>query len=437
MDSKGSDRLTRVSRDKMKLRFTVPSGEVSRRELLALAWPRYEVIPYIEADKCRGYEECGLCADSCRLKAIDIEGDEVTVDTTLCSGCGACVEVCPFRAIIYPTFSLEKLDRELEDFLLPKHKPRQPSIIAAFCQRCLPEVVGDEIAHPASPDSLLLLPVPCLAMVSPWLILRAFDMGAQGFVVVSGGSECHSGYDLTRVRDNIRFVQGLLKGWNIETQRVRVFEVAGDGTSDIEDKIGDFARQIAGLGPTPLDISQPTLVPDEGLRLPALIKGIGDKLGNSPEGVVVAGAVPFGRLELAGAKCTGCGLCALNCPTGAMSDLFNEETDVYQILFKHDTCVACGRCIEVCPEKCLSLERILEMDKLGVPATLLFEDSVVRCAQCGVPVGSRSMVDSIRARLIAAGQSPPDEIELCPTCKIRAQFRSWDSGGEPIKPVVS
>ena len=55
-------------------------------------------------------------------------------------------------------------------------------------------------------------------------------------------------------------------------------------------------------------------------------------------------ASPFGKVELDCSKCTGCGLCAIDCPTEALTIATNDETDAYQLLFKHNVCVACGVC---------------------------------------------------------------------------------------------
>ncbi|MFC2002566.1 4Fe-4S binding protein [Chloroflexota bacterium] len=402
-----------VRQDKLKLRFAVPEGKISRRELLSLAWPHYEVIPYIEVAKCRGYRECGLCVDSCHLEAVRVEGDECAIDTALCGGCGVCIEVCPHRAIIYPTFSLEELDKEMEG-LLSENIALEPRIIAAVCQRCLPVTSQDkgiQLCYPA-------LSVPCLAMVSPWLMLRAFDMGAGGFALMSG--KCRSGCDPTNFEGNVRFVQELFGCWGIEVGRIRVFDVTE--ADSIEPRLSEFAEEVARLGPTPLSGSEPTLFLDEGLRLPVLVKGMKNKVKGSSKGVVLAGVVPFGKVELDGSRCTGCGLCALDCPTGALTVSTSGESDAYQLLFRHDACVACSWCVDVCPEKCLRLERILDLDRIDSPGTLLFEDSIVRCSECGSPVGTRAMINSVKAKVLAAGRFFSSQFELCPMCKGKAQL---------------
>ncbi len=130
---------------------------------------------------------------------------------------------------------------------------------------------------------------------------------------------------------------------------------------------------------------------------------------------------PFGKLELDSSQCTGCGLCALECPTGALAISSSEETDAFQLLFRYDHCVACSRCVEICPEKCLRVERILELDKMA-SQSVLFEDTIVRCSGCGSPIGPKIMIDKLRTRVVAAGQSFPFRFDLCPTCKVQAQF---------------
>ena len=130
---------------------------------------------------------------------------------------------------------------------------------------------------------------------------------------------------------------------------------------------------------------------------------------------------PFGKVELDTSRCTGCGLCALECPTGALVFSSSEETDTFQLVFRYDHCVACDQCVEICPEKCLRVERILELKKMD-SQSVLFEDTIIRCSGCGSPIGPKTMIDKLQARLATSRQPIPPQFGLCPTCKVQAQF---------------
>ncbi|MFC2055998.1 4Fe-4S dicluster domain-containing protein [Chloroflexota bacterium] len=130
---------------------------------------------------------------------------------------------------------------------------------------------------------------------------------------------------------------------------------------------------------------------------------------------------PFGKVELNTSQCTGCGLCALECPVDALTVSSNRGTDAFQLLFRYDRCLACSLCVEICPEKCLRVERILELGKMD-SESVLFEDEVVRCSECGSPVGSKAMINSIRAKVLATGQYSSSQFEICSECKVKAQL---------------
>ena len=50
----------------------------------------------IESSKCTG---CGACVEVCPQGAIEVRDKVAVIDQRLCSQCGSCVEICPSGAI--------------------------------------------------------------------------------------------------------------------------------------------------------------------------------------------------------------------------------------------------------------------------------------------------------------------------------------------------
>ncbi len=127
-----------------------------------------------------------------------------------------------------------------------------------------------------------------------------------------------------------------------------------------------------------------------------------------------------GRLLIDREKCTGCALCAIECPTKALAIHRSGGKESYQLLFQHDACNACGLCEKSCPEHCLQLiERELKGDEQGKETQVVFEDNLSTCVRCGVPLFPRSMVGKLEAKIFT-DKGTTWELNLCPSCKIKA-----------------
>ncbi len=404
-----------VPEEALKPEFTRPQGEITRRNLFQMLLPRYRVIPYIQPDKCAGSARCRVCRDSCPCGAITTEGNVALIDRLECEGCGGCVAACPRQAITFPTFSLDQLEGEMEALLLAGAEWLKPRLIGICCQTCLSSVNKSDTDPFSRAPNVLPMQVPCLAMVSPRLMLRAFDLGAQGLALVHNRQVCRLGLWCDRWRGRIQFVQQLLETWGIEPGRVRDFD-----RGVAEPELSRFAHDVALLSPLSIGPSQPTPLTTH-LSLPSLVSSLTNRLAASSGHVISAGSVPFGRLELDRSQCTGCGLCALDCPTAALRIASNADS--IRLLFEHQSCVGCGQCVKACPEECLRLENVLDLDRLKGPAENLLEDGMVMCTECGAAVAPRAMIDSLRSKLDAGG-APWSQLEVCPACRSKSVFGS-------------
>ena len=115
-------------------------------------------------------------------------------------------------------------------------------------------------------------------------------------------------------------------------------------------------------------------------------------------------------------KCTGCGLCAVDCPAKALTVLQSEEGEIYQILLRQGLCNACGICEKTCPENCLELEKGHETDKKSSEVKVIFEDRISRCSECGTLLFPHAMIEHLKNRGCGGW------LDLCPSCKMKTQF---------------
>jgi ferredoxin len=121
-------------------------------------------------------------------------------------------------------------------------------------------------------------------------------------------------------------------------------------------------------------------------------------------------------------KCTGCGLCAIDCPTKALNISQNSERDSYQLLFRHDLCDACGICEKSCPEHCLNLtEKEPERNGTEEEGRVIFEDDISRCHECDIPLFPMAMVRHLKSKISATGGAALP-FDLCPSCRIKIQL---------------
>lgn len=77
-----------------------------------------------------------------------------------------------------------------------------------------------------------------------------------------------------------------------------------------------------------------------------------------PEKVIKFPPAYRGLHNLDPKKCTGCGICAQQCPNNCI-EIVREGRLFPQIDVGH--CMFCGICIEICPEKALSWSRAFEL----------------------------------------------------------------------------
>ena len=406
-----------ISRDNLKVRFSSSQHEITRRNLPGALLPQYEIIPSILNNDCLGSLKCKLCTDVCPVGAITDSNGKLKIDKSACTGCGACVSACPKGSVSYPGYSVAELEREIEG-LLSKKVSLSNRILAIVCQSCLN--LNENISAVISPN-MFTIKVPSLAVVSPLLLLNAFNIGVDGIILIHDEENCSSKMSAGSLNKNIRFVQQLFDRWQIDKKRIEYVNKANCSDAAICSELHRFNKMVIELGHTPFHFMAGSMTFEGMYSLAAIIKEMDTKLQLSDEGVFTDECVPFGSVNIDQSHCTGCSVCAQSCPTGAISTQISDDSSNLKLNFQHNKCIACGICISICPEKCIRFKKVLDFARLSDIKETIFENDFVICRNCSKPYATKSMIDILKHKLEKAGIFSTEWTQYCPSCRIAIQ----------------
>lgn len=294
----------------------------------------------LRADACLTHRfvriECRCCADACPTRALSV----TTAGPHLgagCVDCGRCAVVCPTEALTVPGFEAPA---------------KTGAALAIDCWQVAP---GD------SPPGVWR--VPCLGGLSAAALLeRLAESPETDLILLDRGfcTACPASGAATAGPHPAAAVlaeaQALLQAIGIAPERwprrlerplpIRRMNRDG-GTPRMEARLSRRAF-FTGRAPTPeahSDAMPETATGQSRRRLLSALERL------APPGTVLPARL-FPRLT-AGADCADHRLCASACPSGALQGV--QDAEVRGLRFAPDDCLACGVCVQLCPEQALTL----------------------------------------------------------------------------------
>jgi TorA maturation chaperone TorD/NAD-dependent dihydropyrimidine dehydrogenase PreA subunit len=136
----------------------------------------------------------------------------------------------------------------------------------------------------------------------------------------------------------------------------------------------------------------------------------------SREGVPSAIWIP----EVDGQKCSLCEACVFLCPVGALR--LERSVSEERLVRTGVACDGCGECAKRCPDLALKIKGLIVADdeELSELNPVLAVSPMVRCVDCGQPMGSEAVLERARALLKAKGESIwSDRSGRCPRCEMK------------------
>lgn len=178
-----------------------------------------------QPDKCR---TCLTCIRACPHNAIELvrteeEGEIAQISDPACDGCGICMALCPAKAIAFTGSSDEELLAQVDAM--------ERGRIVAFCCAESAYRAADRAGRlrmPYPPETRVIQ-VPCVGRVDLLHILRAFEGGAAG-VLLMGCPEgsCRHMEGSTRAKQRAEYAQSLLGELGMDGAKVRFVGLGPD-----------------------------------------------------------------------------------------------------------------------------------------------------------------------------------------------------------------
>lgn len=127
----------------------------------------------------------------------------------------------------------------------------QPRIVGFLCNWC--SYAGADLAGTSRisyPANIRVIRVPCSGRVDPMLVVKSFELGADG-VLVAGchPGECHYLEGNYHARRRFALLRSLLDYLGIEKERLQVEWVSASEGKRFSEVVSSFTGELARLGP--------------------------------------------------------------------------------------------------------------------------------------------------------------------------------------------
>lgn len=353
---------------------------------------------------------CRKCEAACVARCIEVGQNSLSLNADACVNCGACIAVCPTGALV----GLDPVDEDLVSDTVAAcaraaeraGSDRHPVVLA--CARAAARRESDRSLHGT---------VACLGRVSEATLLslaRASDAEAPIVLVDGTCSTCRYGAVSPLVDEACEGAYALSEAFGapVSIERASSFPEAvllgpkrkGDSLRGRERRslMKDASRLATSVAKTAAEKAiadalhqrkpgEPTL--RERLRanphgvLPTfsaernltLLDTLCELAPVEPDRDGPAGPLDtrlFGDVTIDLETCTGCGMCAMFCPTGALR--FSEvvehpEEGMRYLEFQAADCVQCQLCADVClhhsaeVSSCVALHDLLDFEPRLIP----------------------------------------------------------------------
>ncbi|MBQ6585458.1 MAG: 4Fe-4S binding protein [Coriobacteriales bacterium] len=313
------------------------------------------------------HASCRRCADNCTSGAIRIEDGEWVLRPELCVGCGTCATMCP-------TCALEAQYPNDAQIMLQARRAVHGGDLVLCCHTAIEEAR----AAGALVRTDAVVEAKCLSRFEETELFCLFADGVKQVTAVHGDcGTCPRAAGARSAHMVQETVKGIMAVWGIEADyrltdafpTTVIGTVPGDDVKVVlEGAVDDDAASLVsasserlahgeilshddegdirmGYRPTHVgkDGTLPHFVPSRRQKLLDALGSFGDPAGD------VLDTRLWGHVVIDFDLCKSCKMCAVFCPTGAISKYHDENGVVQGIEHYVAECVHCCLCQDICP----------------------------------------------------------------------------------------
>ncbi len=339
----------------------------------------------VDAQRCLAVRNrniaCGRCAQACTSSCISVSNGLLNVHPEHCIGCGTCASACPTGALS----PRKPDDRALARSAAAALRATGGTVVFA-CEQLL-HAAGNAI----NPETVAA--VRCIGRVDASLLVLLASAGAKALRLTCGNCEkCEHSPGKRVAEDICQDANTILAAWQSgarvsvssklpascratckaswDPERRAFLQSARDLGRDAATDAAELAIDRAFDHETAVEHTRraamktgalPRFLPSRRAVLLDALKRMGQ-----PEDVMI-GTCVWGHAVIDDDRCSGCGMCAAFCPTGALTKRETATPDAntwlasrngashITLVHAPELCLQCRACEQLCPEHALML----------------------------------------------------------------------------------